>query len=171
LTRDQTLQLGWSYHWRTISENLSPSFSGDFDELFSNRQTPALLLNGTSMVTGRRTITSNLDVASLLAGQTQDGNGCPSEAGILNPAQHVKLSVSAAVLTSARFPYVTPPGLLHLAPLVTADGSKINTDTACRSWDEIVDGGYVDNEGVITMRDVLNFLIKRKVPNKEKTSS
>ena len=114
--RDQNLQLAWSLRWLEVSGGLSPSFSGDFDALFERHPTPALLLNGTSMVTGRRTITSNIDVRSLVADQNSEGKDCPSEGNILNPAQHLKLSVSAAVLTSARFPYITPPGLLNLLP-------------------------------------------------------
>ena len=181
--RDENLQLAWSLRWLEVSGGLAPSFSGDFDALFEQHPTPALLLNGTSMVTGRRTITSNIDVGSLLADQNPENKECPSESGILNPAQHIKLSVSAAVLTSARFPYVTPPGLLHLlAPppkdiptkedkVGPAEEEKARAKVECRTWDEIVDGGYVDNEGVITMRDVLNRLIKQMPAAKDKTQA
>jgi hypothetical protein len=105
LTRDQALQLGWSERWFKVSGGLTPSFGDDFDALFEDHPTPALLLNGTSMVTGRRTVTSNLDLASPIANGNPEGKVCPGEAEVLNPAQHLKLSVSAAVLTSARFPY------------------------------------------------------------------
>src|ERR1700712_2836206 len=88
------LQLAWSEQWSRISNVKEPSFAGDFDALFTNHPTPALLFNGTSMVTGRRTITSNLDVRSLVASDNPEGKDCSVEAEILNPAQHLKLSVS-----------------------------------------------------------------------------
>ncbi len=89
-TRDQMLQLGWSFRWSEISGALAPSFSGDFDELFIGHPTPALLLNGTSIVTGRRTVTSNLDVTPSVANGDVEGKDCPGEAGVLNPAQHLR---------------------------------------------------------------------------------
>ena len=155
LERDEALQLAWSNQWSHSVGNGNPSFSGDFDELFKEHPTPALLLNGTSMLTGRRTITSNLDVSLLSSGVSEPRKGCASLPGTINPAQYLKLSASAAVLTSARFPYVTPAGLL---PLVAANANPNNPKPQC--WDEIVDGGYVDNEGIITMREVLNRLVE-----------
>jgi hypothetical protein len=162
-TRDEALQDAWSYQWSQVVGEPAPSFSGDFDALFKGRPTPALLLNGTSMRTGRRTITSNLDVSSLSLNDTEQRAECPQEAGILNPAQYLKLSVSAAALTSARFPYVTPEGLL---PLDGTEQWLDGKEHPVKCWAEIVDGGYVDNEGIITMRDVLHQLIKG-IPHKK----
>jgi hypothetical protein len=161
--RDVALQNAWSYQWFLVAGNNAPSFSDDFDALFKKSPTPALLLNGTSLMTGRRTITSNLDVSSLRPNDTEMRANCPQESGILNPAQYLKLSASAAVLTSARFPYVTPAGLLSL------DGTEQYLDGTVHRvncWAEIVDGGYVDNEGIVTMRDVLHKLID-SIPHKE----
>ena len=162
-TRDGSLQDAWSYQWSQVVGESAPAFSGDFDALFKGRPTPALLLNGTSMRTGRRTITSNLDVSSLSPDDTEQRAECPHEAGILNPAQYLKLSVSAAALTSARFPYVTPAGLL---PLDGTEQWLDDKEHPVKCWAEIVDGGYVDNEGIITLRDVLHQLIQG-IPHKK----
>jgi hypothetical protein len=153
--RDKALEDAWSLHWMRIIPE-APRFDGAFDDMFAKRQFPALLLNGTSSISGNRVVTSNLDAATFKtkrssqqlsgAGTEESSGSCTADGEIVNPAQHLHLSVSSAVLTSARFPYITPPGLLALK------GS-------CRDLEEIVDGGFTDNEGIVTMRDVLRALI------------
>jgi len=152
--RDDALEQVWSWQWRLFTGDRGASFSGPFDDLFKSRPTPALLLNGTSMTSGRRVITSNLDVASFASDSSlaAKAGGCIVDEEIVNPTKYLNLSVSSAVLTSARFPYITPPGLLRLPP------SPLGQDK-CRNWEQIVDGGYIDNEGVLSMRDLLNSLI------------
>ena len=152
--RDDALEQAWSWQWWLLTGERGASFLGPFDDLFKSRPTPALLLNGTSMTSGRRVITSNLDVASFAfdSSLTARAGGCIVDEEIVNPTKYLKLSVSSAVLTSARFPYITPPGLLRLPP------SPPGPDK-CRNWEQIVDGGYIDNEGVLSMRDLLNSLI------------
>jgi hypothetical protein len=151
--RDDALEQVWSWQWARVTGERDASFMGSFYDLFKNRPTPVLLLNGTSMASGRRVITSNLEVASFASDiGTANAEGCIVDQEIVNPAKYLKLSVSSAVLTSARFPYITPPGLLRLPR------SPSGPDN-CRNWEQIVDGGYIDNEGVLSMRDLLNSLI------------
>ena len=167
--RDSALEQAWAEQWQGVIGSKGAGFAGPFDELFVGRPTPALLLNGTSSESGNRVITSNLNLADFTphkekkAGkempakaddsakaEEQRDDGCLADQAIVNPAQYLKLSISSAVLTSARFPYVTPPGLLQLQP---------KPSEHCRNWEKIVDGGFVDNEGIVTMRDLLNGIV------------
>jgi hypothetical protein len=152
VTRDQALENAWSSQWSRVVATKDVSFSGSFDTLFQNRRTPALLLNGTSMVSGRRVITSNLDIPVFIPSTNIDldnASECLVDREIINPSKYLDISASSAVLTSARFPYITPPGLLRLP----------RQNGNCREWEQIVDGGYIDNEGVLSLRDLLNYLI------------
>src|SRR5262249_7662661 len=170
--RDKALEDAWSLHWTNIVPE-APRFDGAFDDLFVNAPFPALLFNGTSTVNGNRVITSDLDVATFKSKQSSQSDQiaaaakadsknsskvCTLDDEIVNPAEHLRLSVSSAILTSARFPYITPPGLLELK------GS-------CRHLEEIVDGGFIDNEGMITMRDVLHTLVDLSGGPEKLTSS
>ena len=67
--------------------------------------------------------------------------------------------LTSAVLTSARFPYITPPALLRLP-----DSRFLRSNRPCRRWEQIVDGGYIDNEGVLTIRDLLTRLLIGDAP-------
>jgi len=167
--RDSALEQAWSVQWEGVFGSKGTGFNGPFQDLFLARPTPALLLNGTSSESGNRVITSNLRVSDFTPHKekppqkpaptqpgdvgglqdTRDGT-CLVDREIVNPAQYLKLSISSAVLTSARFPYVTPPGLLQLEPKPSGN---------CRNWEKIVDGGFVDNEGIVTMRDLLNGIV------------
>jgi Patatin-like phospholipase len=153
--RDKALEDAWSLQWTNVVPE-APRFDGAFDDLFVNAPFPALLLNGTSTVSGDRVITSNLDVETFKEKRTSQITAAAIDSDktfkdckleeIVNPAGHLRLSVSSAILTSARFPYITPPGLLELK------GS-------CRHLEEIMDGGFIDNEGIVTMREVLHTLV------------
>ena len=173
IPRDLALEDGWSVQWNRIVPT-GPQFYEPFDDLFKKAQLPALLLNGTSTKSGNRVITSNLDVSTLKPSKPQQSEktqvsaktggsdqsqpeGCIVDRGIVNPAQYLRLPVSSAVLTSARFPYITPPGLLRLPPSTPKPGEA---RTSCRDWEEIVDGGFIDNEGIVTMREVLEKLVE-----------
>jgi len=109
-------------------------------------------------------IASNLNISNISSESGEPRAGCKSLPGTVNPAEYLKLSASSSVLTSARFPYITPGGLLPL-PTMNADPSK--KDIQC--WDLIVDGGYVDNEGVITARELLKRLIESEPSPKDTT--
>jgi hypothetical protein len=97
---------------------------------------PALFLNGTHVETGKRVITSNLDIAAhptvfrdvydfyrLVPGGTE-------------------IRPSTATHNSARFTYLSPAGTL-------SDGTHL------------VDGGYFENFGAVTAREVLKAAIER----------
>ena len=135
------------------------------------RWTPLLLLNGTSVQTGRRIIASELepiwmkepdetpqalhrwaydlfDILGASCGGDKDEapNNCASIAGA-NGGASANVRLSTAALLSARFPIISPAGTIHM-------GGKRNSSGDNPHGDEIVDGGYFENSGLTTALDV-----------------
>ncbi len=95
---------------------------------------PALFLNGTSVATGKRVVTSNLDVSYSL-----------TDAYDLFSHWPMTIRMSTAANNSARFPYIGPAGTMHRVP----------TEQDPEAFDRIVDGGYFENFGAATTLDLL----------------
>lgn len=93
---------------------------------------PALALNGTSVATGKRIVTSNLDLSSSLTDAFDFFHRWP---------RHIPMSTAAN--NSARFPIIGPAGTITGEPL-----------------DRIVDGGYFENFGATTAQDLLQSLTR-----------
>lgn len=139
--RAQGLETAWERAWRETLDGQSNLFAEGFSKLWAggaaNRWTgPALFLNGTSVKTGRRIVTSNLN----LDGTLVDGIDL-----FANWTGDIPLST--AVNNSARFPYVEPAGTLE-------GGGR---------QDRIVDGGYFENFGASTVEDIL-YALKQNDP-------
>jgi hypothetical protein len=149
--RDVALEDGWQAAAFGRLEKATQSF----DSMFLNDKVlsapPSLLLNGTSKATGERVVTSNLEIADFIP----ETVGC-----VVNPAAHLILSRAEAVGNSARFPYVSPSGLIELNWDAEPKPKKSGNGAKCehRSWEAVVDGGYVDNEGALTAKDLINSL-------------
>lgn len=99
---------------------------------------PALFLNGTSVATGKRIVTSNLDVARDL-----------TDAFDLFEHWPVRIPLSTAANNSARFPLLAPAGTLKREP----------TEDDPNTIDRVVDGGYFENFGAATALDILERLV------------
>jgi len=97
---------------------------------------PALFLNGTHVETGKRVITSNVDIAAspTVFRDVYDFYRLVPAGSEIRP--------STAAHSSARFTYVSPAGTL-------SDGTHL------------VDGGYFENFGAVTGGEVLKAGIKR----------
>ena len=97
---------------------------------------PALFLNGTHVETGKRVITSNVDIAAspTVFRDVYDFYRLVPAGSEIRP--------STAAHSSARFTYVSPAGTL-------SDGTHL------------VDGGYFENFGAVTGSEVLKAGIKR----------
>jgi len=131
------------------------------------RWTPLLLLNGTSVQTGRRIIASELaplwtkpvngkdapqalhqwaydlfDIMAASCGAVADASlPCASVAAPgAPPVRTVRLSTAA--LVSARFPIISPAGVIRMQ------------DAGAVHGDSVVDGGYFENSGLTTALDV-----------------
>jgi hypothetical protein len=102
---------------------------------------PALVMNTTEVVSGRRRVISPFgyrsDDAQVLALTDMKMSGLP---------------LSTAAVLSARFPWITPPGWYE-EKKVTRDGG--GTDKAGTFENQLVDGGYFENSGVATALDII----------------
>jgi hypothetical protein len=138
---------------------------------------PLLLLNGTSVETGRRIIVSDLastrdsinsegehrpealyaaayDVFELLSAPREPIKGiqCGADGGRAGPTQQDALDIrlSTAAALSARFPIISPGGVLRV-PTHDCYG------------DRVVDGGYFENSGLTTALDIAEALKRERV--------
>lgn len=100
---------------------------------------PALLLNSTHVETGRRYI----------AGTVRVDQEFGDAADVLELLQH-DMPLSTAAHNSARFTYVSPAGHLE-----RGDG---------REYGRVVDGGYFENSGLVTLHEVYDAIVRRHDP-------
>jgi hypothetical protein len=114
---------------------------------------PIFILNGASVFTGRRIVVSDVATASAappdpavmpMAYDLYDLRDRPTDKPV-EKVHYVRLST--AVTMSARFPVISPQGVLR-----DTDGTEV---------DQIVDGGYFENDGLATIIDVATALAKR----------
>lgn len=112
---------------------------------------PLLILNGTSVTTGRRILTSHLALDQgkgaenrifLNAYNLYDLLAAPG-----TPTADIRLATAAT--NSARFPIISPPGTLRAG--AAASGNVV---------DRVVDGGYFENDGITTTIDLVRALQK-----------
>ena len=133
---------------------------------------PLLLLNGTSVETGRRIIASDLvsttriadkdskvsllplyseafDLFELLSTPCADqGKPCPADRPETPDGKDLRLSTAA--LISARFPIISPAGILR-------------TPGEGKHGDRVVDGGYFENAGLTSALDLAEAIHREGV--------
>ena len=102
--------------------------------------TPQLILNGVAVDSGRRLLTGNRPLPPGRFAGAQDLRDTLRPPGGEPPA----FPLSAAVLNSARFPVVSPPGILHYRLPPTGDAPARPTLL------QVVDGGFYENSGLAT---------------------
>jgi len=117
---------------------------------------PILLLNGTSVQTGRRIIASDIDVRGLFqdAYDLHDAFGQPDakeRESERRKTWDIRLSTAATI--SARFPGISPHG-----DLVKRKGKAV--------FDRVVDGGYYESFGASTALELVEALEKLKEKRK-----
>lgn len=129
---ERGIEINWQKYLREKEENL---FDKGMLELYSQHQRlPAMFFNSTHVETGQRIIISNLRL------DTTDYY------------QFFKLAkkdvrLSTALSLSARFPAITPAGTLY------ANDNYM--------WGHMNDGGYHENSGVETLRQLYHIIRKR----------
>lgn len=96
---------------------------------------PILLLNGTHQETGKRVITSHIKISQSIFSDAYDFTSGMTNADI---------PIAAAILNSARFPIVSPSG-------VVVDSSRAGNTTL----GHIIDGGYFENNGAATLQELV----------------
>ncbi|MDA0262035.1 MAG: hypothetical protein O3A21_07580, partial [Proteobacteria bacterium] len=132
--RAQALEESWETAWRTVVGN--DRFAGALQPAASSANwLPRLFLNGTSVSTGKRLITSDVEFDNSMIPDATDLIAMMTAAG---PASAYRWSTSAN--NSARFPGMEPAGTL-----------RANRATV----DYLVDGGYYENFGAATAEDLL----------------
>ena len=99
-----------------------------------NDQGPLLFFNATQIETGKRVLVSPVKFGENQFYETTD---------LLNIINK-DIPLSTAVLLSARFPYVTPAGLI--------------VDKNNKKWGHVGDGGYYENLGISTLLEVYTRL-------------
>jgi hypothetical protein len=139
--RDVALELAWEERWKAVVGNtlLAEPFAALWPTAM---QGPSLVLNATSTRNGERLVISDLAAATFPGGVT----GCRT-----NLAEHARISISAAVNASARFPVIDPPGALAVRPCDGSGDGALVLET-------VADGGFHDNFGAATLLNVLDAL-------------
>jgi hypothetical protein len=129
--RARALEQSWERAWERAGFPAETWRDWGFRSLWSDEEfRPALLLNGTHVETGKRIITSNIDVA----GSPEVFLDAYDFYRLIKAESHIRSSTAAH--NSARFTYVSPASTLE-------DGTHL------------VDGGYFENFGAVTARELL----------------
>ena len=145
--RAETLERSWEEAWDAPDDNgafdprsrTAGTISGPFLALAPKAGEPwrpLLIVQGASESGGRRMLTSavrftcdEVDADDLLDGIDHD------------------VAASTAILNGARFPWVSPGGTFAYRPCYAKEGDP-------RSSDHVLDGGYFDNAGAETLREM-----------------
>ncbi|MFZ5677043.1 MAG: hypothetical protein ACOZAM_29125 [Pseudomonadota bacterium] len=96
---------------------------------------PILLLNGTHQESGKRIITSHLKISQNTFSDAYD---------FTSGMTHADIPIAAAILNSARFPIVSPSGVVV---------DKRNSDNS--TLGHVIDGGYFENNGAATLQELI----------------
>jgi hypothetical protein len=140
---------------KTGSDGLCRPFGYHPDPEAAGAWVPLLFINGTSVFTGRRIVVGDVATTSSyppdatlmpLAYDLNDVRIRKTKSPDAKPSveRGTDIRLSTAVTMSARFPVISPQGLLR-----TLDGDVT---------DQIVDGGYFENDGLATIADVAHAL-------------
>jgi hypothetical protein len=157
--RATKLEKSWEIGWNSVTES-GPADQGDFARRLSSFMPasieaqsgdhdwrPLLILNGTSVGTGRRIIVSSLEPVSHGKRVFVDAHDFYEMACLEDgKPPHCDLRLSTAVTMSARFPLISPAGgIVH--------GNRSGPVV-----DRVVDGGYFENFGAQTALELARAL-------------
>jgi hypothetical protein len=144
--RNNALEASWENRWKATvgaNTNVSDGFALPLSKLWGEAAVhPLLLLNATSATSGDRAISADVDTDWMKL-----RTSCR-----INLTQEINLPLSASIGASARFPFVSDWGWL-----------KISQSKACGQLEAVADGGFYDNYGAATVRDLLDGLSKAGV--------
>ncbi|MFM9945698.1 MAG: hypothetical protein ACKVQB_10750 [Bacteroidia bacterium] len=135
--RAAILEKTWENGWEQTCSNEPQLFKKSYLEnnfTGTNNQGPLLFFNATHIETGKRVLISPVKFGDNQFYETTD----------LLDVMGKDLPLSSAVLLSARFPYVTPAGLVY--------------DKDEKKWGHVGDGGYYENLGISTLLEVYTRL-------------
>jgi hypothetical protein len=148
--RSRGLEEVWAHDWSNIMKNCGGTaahaanpWEREFTSLYAagspQARLPALALSSTALGNGQAVLQTTF---SLPLTDTFD---------VLDTRLETKsLTLAQAVHNSARFPYISPAGVVRLA----ADHS---------TWDRLGDGGYVEASGALTLTQIIQSLAERNL--------
>ncbi|MGZ8357716.1 MAG: hypothetical protein ACXWVF_13975 [Telluria sp.] len=144
--RSRAMETAWRSGW---SDAVGNGRLGErFDRLWQGQaalQVPSLLLNATMVDGGNRIIASNMAID----GSFPDAFDAWHELLDLR-----RMSLATAILNSARFSYLSPAGTVYAC----REAGRLAPCAPGRErapWGRVIDGGYFENSGVETVRDLL----------------
>lgn len=121
----------WREAWRRAAPAAPDGFSRGFlTHWQSEGWRPVMLLNGTHVESGKRLITTDLQLAGTKVRDSWD----------LHQIMHRDVDTAWAALNAARF-----PGVVAAGTVTTADG---------KAWGHVIDGGYFENSGAIAAMEL-----------------
>jgi hypothetical protein len=139
----------WVDNGNPLRDSFATSWNSDGDS-------PALFINTTEIQSGRGRVITPFSV------ETEEYSSLP----LLQPPQGaqdpgVDISMSTAAVLSARFPWLTPPGSIH----ISVPNNKLAAQAVPLQERKIqlVDGGYLDNSGVSTALTIVRAIDKAVV--------
>jgi hypothetical protein len=117
----------WREAWRRATAGRDDGFARPFLQHWTRAEgwRPVLLLNGTHVESGKRLITTDLQLGGTKVRDSWD----------LHQIMHRDIDTAMAALNAARF-----PGVVAAGTVTTADG---------KPWGHVIDGGYFENSGAI----------------------
>jgi hypothetical protein len=137
--RAAALEGAWENSFRAVTGQ--DSLASSLSDLSRGKAWPALFLNATWSDTGHRLVASNLRVGSTQSTPPDPTMRFSDQLGVIGH----DLRLSTAAHNSARFPYVSPPGMWRNP----ADGKIAG---------RLQDGGLFENYGAETALDILNVV-------------
>ncbi len=144
---------------REISNRLSKSLRektlGNWGQKALDGLVPILVFNATDAVTGRRVLFDSIPTPTPAQDPNRNNKAQPIHYGELLAADNVGADIlpATAARISATFPYVTPftkPGHPSLV------GQKV----------ALCDGGYADNEGIVTAVNWIDYILRKSREDK-----
>lgn len=145
----------------SVHRILSKSFLQCFDSERDSTRFPLLFLNSSVAETGQKVILSPLtldNTPTSLQNQQSQTNPFYDTVDLFGVTQH-DIPFKTAAFLCARFPFVTSGG--------RAEGQLPNMKRDCKPAFHLIDGGYVENTGIMTAVQIIRRLqqITRKNPN------
>lgn len=155
--RSVAFERAFEESWRSVfcepHKPCDPRMSRDFRSLWSRpgaQELPSLFMNSTNVETGKRFIISNL----LPSGEFPEDAYYAYDPKALY--RITDLPLSTAIHLSSRFTYVSPAAVLRGLPSSAAHDEGV---TGAVIWGRLVDGGYYENSGAVTLDEVFNETI------------
>lgn len=137
--RAKALERSWQAAWDACEAG--ERFTQPLQNLWAGGApfaTPLLFLNSTVVETGQRMIAAPVPIESHLFSDALDSRKAIGET----------VPLATAVHNSARFTYLSPAGLLK------------RNNVPREQWLRVVDGGYFENSGAVTLAEILDLVLE-----------